>query len=459
MRFREVAGKFRVGSDMQASEVFPSMSPGYASQVGWVTRGNLPMAPSMGAQRWATYRSVYMTNPWVYASVNMLSRGIARLPLHTFSTDAKGHFVRERGDLPGTTGAPTGPQRLDKLLRNGFSGLSRNAMFGGTMIDRLVYGNGLWLILRDSFGAPNGFRRIRWRDVLRVIPDSNGMPLAYEWRPWNGFMFGPLVQVEARDVIHFGQGSDPEGMYGLSPLESCRHTLALHDALVRHLVAFFSNSARPSGFVSIDKDLNKDRADEIRTFLRDLYTSPENAGKVIAASGVTWQEMGKAPDQAAIVELIKLSREEIAAAYSVPPPVLGILDQAIKSNVKELREQFGRDALGPWASDVEGEFAAQLLPQQPSWSTLTVRFNLAELLRPDLEALALVMQRTAPVMTPDEQRTQWLGLEPLNLEGLSDAPWAARGTSPMTTFVPVAAEPHSDGESTTGDPPADSNAA
>jgi HK97 family phage portal protein len=305
-------------------------------------------------------------------------------------------------------------------------------MFGATMIDRLVYGNALWLILRDSFGAPNGFRRIRWRDMLRVIPDADGMPMLYEYRPWNGFSFGPLERVSVRDVIHFGQGSDPEGMLGLSPLESCRHTLALHDALTRHLVAFYSNSARASGFVSIDKELNKDRADEIRSFMRDLYASPENAGKIIAAQGVTWQEMGDAPSQAAIVELIRLSREELVAVYGVPPPSAGILDQAIKSNVKELREQFGRDGLGPWASDFEGEFAAQLLPQQPSWSTLTVRFDLAELLRP------------------------------LNMPGLSDAPWAARGTSPITAaaFVPAEQVPSGAGEDgSTGDPPADTTGA
>jgi HK97 family phage portal protein len=450
MKLGDLAGKFSVTP--MAAEVFAPPSPGMSARLGWTTAGALPMAQSMGVRRWATYRSVYQTNPWVWASVQMLSKGIARLPLHTFSTDANGHFVRERGDVT-SAGRPSGPQQLDKLLRNGFSGLSRNAMFGGTMIDRLVYGNALWMIQRDTFGSPNGFKRIRWRDMLRVIPDADGMPLAYEWRPWNGYSYGPVTTVVARDVIHFGSGSDPEGLYGLSPLESCRHTLALHDALVRHLVAFFSNSARPSGFVSIDKDINKSRSDEIRQLLIDLYASPENAGKIIAASGATWQEMGKAPDQSAIVELVKLSREEIAAAYAVPPPVLGILDQAIKSNVKELREQFGRDSLGPWASDFEGEFAAQLLPQQPSWSGLSVRFDMGELLRPDLEALALVIQRVSPQMTLDEIRTRYLGLEPLNMSGLSDVPWGARGTAPITTFVPV--EPSdSAAEDEVADPPA-----
>ena len=452
MRLGEIADRFRV--NILAAESFPDASPGYASRIGWTTLGHLPMAQSMGAQRWATYRSVYVTNPWVYASVQMLSKGIARLPLHVFQVDAQGRNYRVRGDLPGGAGRPTGPQQLDKLLTNGFAGMSRNAMFGGTMIDRLVYGNALWVILRDTFNTPSGFRRIRWRDTLRVIPDGYGMPLAYEYRPWNGYMYGPIERVAASDVIHFGQGSDPEGLYGLSPLESCRHTLALHDALVRHLVAFFGNSARPSGFIGLDKDLNKARAEEIRGVLKDLYASPENAGKVIAMAGATWQEMGKAPDQSAIVELVKLSREEIAAAYSVPPPVLGILDQAIKSNVKELREQFGRDALGPWASDVEGEFAAQLLPQQPSWAGLTTRFDLAELLRPDLEALALVIQRVSPHMTVDEIRSRFLGLEPLDMPGLTDTPWSMRGSQPLTAAVVLAPGAQST-EQIAQDPPAD----
>lgn len=429
---REIARGF--GAKVEAdSQFFPSAGPGFSSRVGWTTIGNLPMAPSMGQQRWATYRSVYMTNPWVYASVNMLSRGMARLPIHVFQNDAEGRPMRVRGDVAGA-GRPTGAQTLDRILTGGYRGMSRNAMVGGTWVERLVYGNGLWRIMRDDFGVPQWFKRVRWRDMIRVIPDADGMPAFYEYRPWNGYSYGPIERVAAVDVIHFGQGSDPEGMYGLSPLESCRHTLALHDALVRHLVGFFSNSARPSGFVSIDKDLNKDRATEIREFMRDLYTSPENAGKIIAAAGVTWQEVGKAPDQSAIVDLVKLSREEIAATFSVPPPVLGILDQAIKSNVKELREQFGRDSLGPWASDFEGEIAAQLLPQQPSWNGLIVRFDLAELLRPDLEALATVIQKISPMVTPDEIRVRYLGLEPLNMPGLSDVPWATRSSNPYTTF-------------------------
>jgi HK97 family phage portal protein len=426
-----------IGSgDVEASQAFSPATLTESSRGGWTTAGSLPMAPSMGVQRWATYRAVYLTNPWVYASVQKIALGLSRLPIHVLAVDSDGNLTRARGDVPGGTGRTSGGQRLDRLMSSGYGGKSRNAMIQSTYVDRLTYGNALWRIIRDDFGAPQWFQQVPWRCMLQVVPGSDGMPVAYVYRKWNGsgFVGGPPERVDARDVIHFGQGSDPESIYGISPLESCRHTLALHDALHRHLVAFFSNSARPSGFVSIDKDLNKNRADEIRDLVRDLYSSPENAGKVLAAAGATWQQMGAAPEQTGIVELVKLSREEIAATFAIPPPVLGILDQAIKSNVKELREQFGRDSLGPWASDFEGEIAAQLLPQQPSWSNLTVQFYLAEMLRPDLESLALVIQRVAPQMTVDEIRTMYLGLEALKIPGLSDQPWPARGAQPMGSF-------------------------
>jgi HK97 family phage portal protein len=405
---------------------------GQQSRTGWTTIGALPMVASQGVNRWATYRLVYLTNPWVYASVNMLSRGIGRLPLHTYQLDAKGRKQRIRSDIS-TPGRPTSGQVLDRLLQRPAAGMSRNAMYGGTMIDRLVYGNALWIIDRDSYGVPSQLRRVRWRDMLRVVPDEDGAPVSYQYRPWNGLMYGPDRLVAAGDVIHFGLGSDPEGIYGISPLETCRYTLALHDALVRHLISYFANMARPSGVFKVDK-LTKERIDEIRNMLTELYTSPENAGKILATTG-EWQQISHDPSHSSVVELIKLSREEIAATYAVPPPVLGILDQAIKSNVKELREQYARDSLGPHASDFEGELMAQLLTTQPSWSSLFVEFELAELLRPDLEARALVYQRLQSVFSIDDIRG-WENLPPYDIPGVSDVPWIPRGAQPLGTIAP-----------------------
>jgi hypothetical protein len=75
---------------------------------------------------------------------------------------------------------------------------------------------------------------------------------------------------------------------------------------------------------------------------------------------------------------------------------------------------------------------AQLLPQSSSWASLFVEFQLAEMLRPDLEARALVYQRMAPYYTIDEVRG-FENMEALDIRGVTDVPWAVPGSAPLPT--------------------------
>jgi HK97 family phage portal protein len=412
----------------QAAVMYPS--PGYNGTLsGGLQRGSIPFVGSLGLSRDATYRGVYLSNPWVWGAVNMISRGLGRLPLHVYELDERGRKRRIRGDLPSTPGRPTGGQSLDRLLSTPTQGMSRNAMFKSTARDWLIHGNALWEIVSTPGNLPNGLRRHPWASVVRVKTGRDGSVSYYEVNERDE-LSGERRKLAFQDVIHFGYGSD-DGAVAVSPLEACRYTLALHDALIRHLIAYFQNAMRPSGHLSVEK-LTREQSQQLREMITELYTSPENAGKVLVTSG-KWESMADTPDNAQLVELVKLSREEIAAAYAVPPPVLGILDQAIKSNVKELREQYGRDSVGPWASDFEQELQAQLLaPRTGSWSSLFVEFQLAEILRPDLEARAMVYQRLAPFFTIDEVRG-FENMAPLDLAGASDQPWVPSGAMPLTT--------------------------
>lgn len=405
---------------------------------GWQHLGSIMMVPNQGVQVWATYRQIYLTNPWVWGSVQMLAKGIARLPLHVYQLDAKARKQRVRGDVGMTPGRPTGGQQLDQLLGGRrFNGISKFAVFKRTMIDRLTYGNALWEILR-GFGGVTGLRHIPWRNVQRIIEDDQGYALFYEIRDQNDYSIGAKVRhLLPIDVIHFGYGDDPQSVWGSSPLEACRYTLALHDAIFRSLRSYFGNAMQSPGFISID-NLTQKKAAEIRQIISDLYASPENAGKTMVATG-QWVKMADGLD-VTLIDLVKLSREEIAAAYSVPPPVLGILDHAIKSNVRELREQYTRDSLGPWATDFESELDSQLLSLQPSWANLFVEFQLNELLRPDLETRSLVYQRAAFWASIDEIRG-WENLPPLDILGVTDAPWLPRGAQPLQTFENQGAPP------------------
>lgn len=179
------------------------------SQTGWTTIGSLPMVASRGVERWATYRAIYLTVPWVYASVNKLARSLGRLPIHTYQLDSRARKKRVRFDVA-TPGRESAGQRLDRLMQRPDGRTSKNAFNKATLIERLTYGNALWVVDEVSHGLPSRFYRVRWRDMLQVAPDSVGRPQAYVYRPWNGISYGKTTTRDPSEVVHFGLGSDPD---------------------------------------------------------------------------------------------------------------------------------------------------------------------------------------------------------------------------------------------------------
>lgn len=412
----------------------PAPGPGVSSSLSgasYVDIGSIELVPSMGVRRWATFREIYLTNPWVWAAVNVLARGVSRTPTGVYAIDENGMRVRLRGDTPQSPGRLSAGASYDRLLSDPTPGISRGAVFRGTTRDKLIYGNGLWALDRGQFGgAPTGIIRKPWRRLARVQTDNAGRVLFYEMQRLNGQR--EPERIMPADVVHFGLFEDDDAI-APSPLLSCRATLALHDAVVRHLLGYFKNSARTSGHLSVEK-ISADKAKEIRDLISEMYSSPENAGKVLVTSG-KWESTSDSPDHSQVTELVLLSREEIAAAYTIPPPVLGILDRAIKSNVEQLRTQYVRDSLGPLATDMAEDIDAQLGNQTPGWSSLSVGFIFDDQLAPDPEGLSLVVQRELPILTIDELRGR-LGEPPLNLKGISDVPWAMPGSAPLSAWAP-----------------------
>jgi HK97 family phage portal protein len=416
------------GGPMPSAGVRGSMSGGINS----LGPTGLNLIPSRGEEVWATFRLIYLTNPWVHASVNLIASSIARMPIRVYGIDSQtGDPVLQRDEWPITPGRLTGGQYLDRLFDQPAGGISRQAMIRRTFIDRLVLGNALWEIL-PGVGLPAGLQSIPWRGVRNVVEGDDGLPLFYTVAAdlsSSGINKGKTRNLAAMDVVHFGRGADPDLPVGVSPLASCRNTLRLHDAVMRSLIAWFTNSMKPSAHIQVEK-LTRDKAREIREMIVEAYASPENAGKVLVTSGA-WQQTQDGPDQSKVVELLQASRDEISAAYGVPQLVLGLLtgSRSAGSATTTIRSQYIRDTVGTWTADMEGDIDAQLLPAAPSWNSLTVRLDMAEQLRPELNVLATALEQLGPTLSVDERR-EFLGKTPYR-EEWSRVPWSMPGSAPM----------------------------
>lgn len=359
-----------------------------------------------------SYSNVYRTNPWLWAVVQLLSRTSSRFPSKVYRNLGDGDRERVR------PGDGTREGTLAAALRRPGNRRSWQTLKFATMIDRQVHGNALWVIERDRSGY-TGFTRIPWRFVM--IEQQLGL-----WRYWDSRR--PDRKYLADDVVHFGADLDCDDLVNPSPIVSLRATLTLYDAVERHLVAYFRNSARPSGHLSVDKSTGKVARDLIREELSKLYTGPANAGRVMVTSG-TWSSLTETPDNTKVVELAKQSREEICGAYGVPPPLVGILDRAIMANVRELRSHLARDVVGPHESLWEGEIDAQVLAGDPALTNITVESEMAAILRPDLEARAATWKGQRYVRTLNEIRAAE------NLPRIdhpyADLPWMPLNEAPL----------------------------
>ena len=107
------------------------------------------------------------------------------------------------------------------------------------------------------------------------------------------------------------------------------------------------------------------------------------------------------------IEGRKLTREEVAAAYHVPPPMVGILDHATFSNITEQHKMLYQDCLAPMLCMIEEEIELQLLPDfEPAPDRFYLEFNLRDKLTGSFEERADSIMKSVggPTMTINEAR-------------------------------------------------------
>lgn len=368
----------------------------------------IPLAASpMSPQNLARFSDIYHSNPWVFAAVQAISWSLSRLPLKLYQRQGDGTVREIKTALPGSIGRPSIEQELAALLEMPEPGVSRQEWLRKLAIDKLVYGNSMFAMEDGASAVPASLAHVPWARVTVHTGDLIPIKL-YEVKG------SAAIRTFTPDkVLHFGRSGDLDSPLGLSPLQPLKYTVALHDSLARHLNNYFKNAARPSGLLKVPTGTDSTKLDKMQKAVEELYTAPENAGRVLVTTA-EWQSMASDPQSAQIIELAKLSREEIAAAFQVPPPVLGILERAIQANVVELRSQFLRDVVGPHASEIEGHLNAQLIWNNPRLRAmgLFVSFDMMHALRPDLTDLSTVFEKLRHVLTPSEMR-EFIGYEPI----------------------------------------------
>jgi HK97 family phage portal protein len=342
---------------------------------------------------YADYAAIWKSQPAVRTVITFLARNIASLGVHVFrrisDTDRERLSDHPLAQLLGRPNPYTTPYRLINALVHDL-GIYDAAYWGK------VYAGDDRALVR----VPPG--------LVRPKGDSWVHPEEFEIRGNRG------KRTARPDEIVYFHGYRPEDdREGCSPIEALRRILAEEFEAGRYREQTLRNGARVSGYIERPKDAGEwssTAKQKFRAQWQSQYTGdgPQAGGTPILEDGMKFVPASQTAEQLQYVETRKLTREEVAAAYFIPPPMVGLLDDATYSNIEQQHRMLYQDTLGPWLVQIQQEIELQLIPDMPDNSGVYVEFNIAEKLKGSFEEQAKALQTMvgAPVMTRNEGRAR-----------------------------------------------------
>jgi HK97 family phage portal protein len=339
------------------------------------------------------YAAIYRMQPNVRTCVDFLARNIAQLGLHVFRrvSDTDRERLRDH-PLAQIIGRPLPPQYK----------VTRYRLIEALVADLGIYFNAYWLKIRteDRLG------------LLRLPPpyvhvEGSLVPQRYEIR-----LSGNTIPVDPADIVHY-RGYNPESEFvGLSPLETLRRILAEEHAAGDYREHFWKNSARMNGIIkrpATAPQWSRAARERFKAEFEALYAGAENSGKTaILEEDMEWVPNVFNAQESEYLAGRKLTREECARAYHIPLPMVGILDHATFSNIKEQHKNLYQDSLGPWLRLIEEDIQLQLLPEFEDTDGVYCEFNIQEKLAGSFEEQVKALQSAVgrPWMTVNEARAR-----------------------------------------------------
>jgi len=347
--------------------------------------------PWDGTFPWGAYSEIYKRQLWVAVVVNKRAGMVSRLPLPVYQRTSEGG--RER-----TTDHP-----YAQLLSRPNSRHDRVLFWTWTAATWDIYGETFWAKVRDPGGRPV--------ELIPLHPTAMRLEDDGTWTYRSSTT--EVKGIPATDLVHFRTYNPDSMSRGLSKLEPLRETLLNEDAARRATSAFWRNGARPSVALTHPANLSKPAQERLSLQWSQLAGGADNTGKsVVLEEGMKPEILQITNDEAQYIETRKLNREEVVAAYDMPPPAVHILDHATFSNITEQFRSVYRDTMAPilnyFEAVLETHLRGSVRPgrSEPDFGDeVYAEFLLDEVLRGSFEARQEAY-KAADYMTLAEKRAK-----------------------------------------------------
>jgi len=334
---------------------------------------------------------MWRTQPYLRTVVTFLARNIAQLGLQAFVRVSDDDRKRVRDGVAAVLARPNTTTTAYELIY-------------GLVADLALYDVAYWLL---SDAPTNRIVRLPVNWVTPRGGDAMG-PAEYLVKRNDR---GEAAVIPANQVLAF-HGWHPAALHaGSSPVHALREILAEQVQASRYREAVWQRGGKVGAVLSRPKDAPEWSDPARQQFKADwdsqfTGTGSRVGGTPLLEDGMTLSRVDFSAHEMEFIEGARLALNTVASVYHINPTMIGLLDNANYSNVREFRRMLYGDTLGPTMAMIEDRLNTFLVPRLDDRADLYVEFNIDEKLQGSFEEQTAALQSAVgrAWMTANEAR-------------------------------------------------------
>lgn len=366
----------------------------------------LPTPPTAGVAS--------LTFPAVFASIDIISSDIARLPMRHYIDDGT-----ERQEVKNSW--PVRVLDHPNEYQTGFD------LMKGLIASQLFRGNG--------YLYPFWNKRQQIDELHCLYPDHvwvyrSGRDIFYRVSAEPLADLDYATMVPPRNMFHHRMLYIGDPLFGLTPMLAAAISSQAGLKILHSANRFFGRMSRPSGILTTAQKIDPAKADAIKERWRRVYAGEEGAGDtVVLEDGLDWKPLTMTAVDAQLIDQLRYSVEDVARVYRLPLFMLGDLTKVSYSSSEQLTRIYWMGCLAAHMEALESRLSRFFgLDGRHEY----LEFDLDALFRTEMqtriEALAKSVQ--GGIRTPNEARR----IEGLNAVEGGDTVFMQQQMVPVSTL-------------------------